>query len=197
MSRASEVAQSGSSRTDSSSAASVRRGRDVEFGSSSAPSHSSVSSRYKRSLCFPEKTLHRAKTPLLRAKTQTETLKPKVKIDTNCFQEAHGKSGHRRSKLASTKPGVIDTREVSCFCGRNCQCFSTNCHVFSEEGDEDPDRTEATIEVGQWVLVEYDGDLFPGTVTQIAEGQYEVDTMTCAGENRFYVPSIRFPGERV
>ncbi|KAL1250664.1 hypothetical protein QQF64_018460 [Cirrhinus molitorella] len=100
-------------------------------------------------------------------------------------------------QLASTKPGVIDTREVSCFCGRNCQCFSTNCYVFSEEGDEDPDRTEATIEVGQWVLVEYDGDFFPGTVTQIAEGQYEVDTMTCAGENRFYVPSIRFPGERV
>lgn len=26
---------------------------------------------------------------------------------------------------------------------------------------------KATIEVGQWVLVEYDGDLFPGTVTQV------------------------------
>ncbi|KAL1277348.1 hypothetical protein QQF64_024021 [Cirrhinus molitorella] len=75
----------------------------------------------------------------------------------------------QQSLLASTKPGVIDTREVSCFCGRNCQCFSTNCHVFSEEGDEDPDRTEATIEVGQWVLVEYDGDLFPGTVTQVLD----------------------------
>ncbi|CAM4619369.1 unnamed protein product [Leuciscus chuanchicus] len=33
--------------------------------------------------------------------------------------------------------------------------------MFSEGRDEDPDRTEATIEVGQWVLVEYDGDLFP------------------------------------
>lgn len=39
--------------------------------------------------------------------------------------------------------------------------------MFSEGRDEDPDRTEATIEVGQWVLVEYDGDLFPGTVTQV------------------------------
>lgn len=39
--------------------------------------------------------------------------------------------------------------------------------MFSEGRDEDPDRTEAPIEVGQWVLVEYDGDLFPGTVTQV------------------------------
>ncbi|KAL1276784.1 hypothetical protein QQF64_036407 [Cirrhinus molitorella] len=75
--------------------------------------------------------------------------------------------GTGNDQLASTKPGVIDTREVSCFCGRNCQCFYTNCHVFSEEGDEDPDRTEATIEVGQWVLVEYnDVDMFTGTVNR-------------------------------
>ena len=32
---------------------------------------------------------------------------------------------------------------------------------------------------------------------QIADDQYEVDTMTRVGENRFYVPSIRFPGEMV
>ncbi|KAG9269190.1 hypothetical protein AMEX_G16186 [Astyanax mexicanus] len=32
---------------------------------------------------------------------------------------------------------------------------------------------------------------------QIADDQYEVDTMNCAGENRFYVPSIKFSGEKV
>ncbi|XP_056449969.1 uncharacterized protein LOC130385486 [Gadus chalcogrammus] len=106
-------------------------------------------------------------------------------------------------QLTSTKPGVINTRPVSCFCDKDCQCFQPTCHAFSEGGEEgpdsieEPDSTEATIEVGQWVLVEYDGDLFPGTVKQIADDQYEVDTMTRVGENRFYVPSIRFPGEMV
>ncbi|XP_062847785.1 uncharacterized protein LOC134310183 isoform X1 [Trichomycterus rosablanca] len=99
-------------------------------------------------------------------------------------------------QLTSTKPGVISTREVSCFCEKDCQCFSPCVHTFSER-EESPDNAESTIEVGQWVLVEYDAELFPGTVTQIVDGQYEVDTMSCAGENRFFVPSIRFPGERV
>ncbi|KAJ8268208.1 hypothetical protein COCON_G00133800 [Conger conger] len=71
------------------------------------------------------------------------------------------------SSLTSTKPGVINSREVSCVCGENCKCFSPMCHVLSEGGEEEPNSTEATIEVGQWVLVEYDGDLFPGTVTQL------------------------------
>lgn len=32
---------------------------------------------------------------------------------------------------------------------------------------------------------------------QIVSGQYEVDTMSCAGDNRFYVPSIKFTGDKV
>ncbi|KAK1889254.1 Protein MLP1 [Dissostichus eleginoides] len=47
------------------------------------------------------------------------------------------------------------------------------------------------------LVVEYDGDLYPGTVTQIVEDQFEVDTMNCAGENRFFYPSIGFPGDKV
>ena len=76
-------------------------------------------------------------------------------------------------QLTSTKPGVINTRPVSCFCDKDCQCFSPSCHAFSEGGEEgpdsieDPNSTEATIEVGQWVLVEYDGELFLGTVIQV------------------------------
>ncbi|XP_062386091.1 uncharacterized protein LOC134073124 [Sardina pilchardus] len=57
--------------------------------------------------------------------------------------------------------------------------------------------SEDTIEVGTWVLVQYDGDLFPGTVTQISNGQYEVDTMTAIGENKFYIPTVKFPGDKV
>ena len=32
---------------------------------------------------------------------------------------------------------------------------------------------------------------------QIVEDQYEVDTMNCAGENKFYIPSTRFNEKRV
>lgn len=32
---------------------------------------------------------------------------------------------------------------------------------------------------------------------QIVSCQYEVDTMSCAGDNRFYIPSIKFPGDKV
>ncbi|XP_049337292.1 uncharacterized protein LOC107197431 [Astyanax mexicanus] len=100
-------------------------------------------------------------------------------------------------QLMSTTPGVVHTREVSCFCEKNCQCFYPSRHAFAEEEEGFTTPPEATIEVGQWVLVEYDNNLFPGVVTQIADDQYEVDTMNCAGENRFYVPSIRFSGEKV
>ncbi|XP_038124838.1 uncharacterized protein LOC119772465 [Cyprinodon tularosa] len=96
-------------------------------------------------------------------------------------------------QLTSTKPGVIATREVSCFCDKSC--YPTVTHLLSDDGEE-PDATE-TIKVGQLVLVQYDGDLYPGKVTQIAEGQYEVETMSCIGENRFYYPSKRYPGEDV
>ncbi|KAL2092912.1 hypothetical protein ACEWY4_012710 [Coilia grayii] len=99
-------------------------------------------------------------------------------------------------QLTSTTPGVIHTREVSCFCGQHCTCYPEMRHVLSSEGVE-PDCTDTTIKVGQWVLVQYDGDFYPGTVTQIAEGQYEVETMNSIGENRFYYPARRYPGERV
>ena len=36
--------------------------------------------------------------------------------------------------------------------------------------------------------------LFP---LQIVGDQYEVDTMNCAGENKFYIPTLRYDGEKV
>ncbi|XP_038153357.1 uncharacterized protein LOC119791359 [Cyprinodon tularosa] len=94
-------------------------------------------------------------------------------------------------QVVATEPGNIRFREVSCFCSHSCDCFSPKEFVFTQR------ESEETIKVGTWVLVDYDGDLYPGTVTQIASGQYEVDTMSCAGDNRFYIPSIRFAGEKV
>ncbi|KAF4114265.1 hypothetical protein G5714_004488 [Onychostoma macrolepis] len=34
-------------------------------------------------------------------------------------------------------------------------------------------------------------------IHQIVDGQYEVDTMSCAGPNKFFIPSIRYEGEKV
>ncbi|CAG5897230.1 unnamed protein product, partial [Menidia menidia] len=94
-------------------------------------------------------------------------------------------------QVVATEPGNIRFREVSCFCSHSCDCFSPKESVFTQR------ESEETIKVRAWVLVDYDGDLYPGTVTQIASGQYEVDTMSCAGDNRCYIPSIRFAGEKV
>ncbi|KAI4805510.1 hypothetical protein KUCAC02_010120, partial [Chaenocephalus aceratus] len=77
-----------------------------------------------------------------------------------------------------------------------CDCYSPKECILKENAASE-EKAEESIEVGQWVLVEYDGDLYPGTVIQIVEDQFEVDTMNCAGENRFFYPSIGFPGDKV
>ncbi|CAL8237232.1 unnamed protein product [Arctogadus glacialis] len=66
-----------------------------------------------------------------------------------------------------------------------------------QKGSSEKESVETVLEVGKWVLVEYDAGLFPGTITQIVNDQYEVDTMSCAGANKFYFPSVRFDGEKV
>uniref|UniRef100_A0A0E9UT56 SGF29 C-terminal domain-containing protein n=1 Tax=Anguilla anguilla TaxID=7936 RepID=A0A0E9UT56_ANGAN len=48
-----------------------------------------------------------------------------------------------------------------------------------------------------WVLVEYNTDLYPGTITQIVGEQYEVDTMIRVGENRFFNPAVKYPGDKI
>ncbi|KAJ8361367.1 hypothetical protein SKAU_G00178920 [Synaphobranchus kaupii] len=83
-----------------------------------------------------------------------------------------------------------------------CGCFLPKEFSFSEgenveKNVEKEKEQEPVLEVGKWVLVEYDAELFPGAITQIVGDQYEVDTMNCAGENKFYIPSIRFDGEKV
>ena len=67
-------------------------------------------------------------------------------------------------QVVATEPGRIRFREVSCFCSQSCDCFSPKEFVFA---DRDPEESAETIKVGTWVLVDYDGDLYPGTVTQV------------------------------
>ncbi|CAK6983232.1 hypothetical protein KUCAC02_006312%2C partial, partial [Scomber scombrus] len=67
--------------------------------------------------------------------------------------------------LISTKPGFIHTQEVSCFCGFPCGCFSPKAFDFRDVDSKLKDA-DPRLEVGNWVLVEYDSELFPGTITQ-------------------------------
>ncbi|KAG5845369.1 hypothetical protein ANANG_G00138170, partial [Anguilla anguilla] len=97
-------------------------------------------------------------------------------------------------QLSSTKPGQIWTREVICFCREGCDCFSPKVHNFGEDNEK---TDEKRLDVGMWVLVEYDTDLYPGTITQIVGEQYEVDTMIRVGENRFFNPAVKYPGDKI
>ena len=85
----------------------------------------------------------------------------------NVWVECHLKLYYFLLKLTSTKPGLIHTREVSCFCDFDCGCFSPKEFDFQEKGSSEKESVETVLEVGKWVLVEYDAGLFPGTITQV------------------------------
>lgn len=70
-------------------------------------------------------------------------------------------------KLTSTKAGLIYTREVSYFCDFACGCFSPKEFDFRDNVEPEKENTESVLEAGKWVLVQYDGELFPGTITQV------------------------------
>ena len=87
--------------------------------------------------------------------------------------------------------------------GRCVPFVLTNDAVETSEkihlpADEPPTDTtdEEPIQVGDWWVVEYDDELFPGEVKQIRDGNYEVSVMHRAGttwkwpskeDNIFYV----------
>ncbi|XP_078023610.1 uncharacterized protein LOC144462832 [Epinephelus lanceolatus] len=105
-------------------------------------------------------------------------------------------------QLIAKEAGCIRVRDVSCFCKSWCDCFSPrelrfSCSHNSGAEKEEGDTDARAIEVGTWVLVNYDGDLFPGIVTQIVAEQYKVDTMYRAGPNRFFIPTVKIPGDKV
>ncbi|MGH0127646.1 UNVERIFIED_CONTAM: hypothetical protein FKN15_071801 [Acipenser sinensis] len=101
-------------------------------------------------------------------------------------------------QLTSSEPGKIRAREVSCFCSMLCDCFSPKDFNLGPNSFEEQQEVEVRqIEVGMWVLVKYDSELFPGVVTQVVNEQYEVDAMSRAGDNRFFNPSLKFPVDKI
>lgn len=75
--------------------------------------------------------------------------------------------------MLSTKPGFIRTRMVSCFCAIDCECFQPRDFDLNMESNRStPETAGQALEVGKWVLVQYDGDLFPGIITQVCFATY-------------------------
>lgn len=70
-------------------------------------------------------------------------------------------------QLTSTKPGLINTREVSCFCNFACGCFSPREFDFRNNVEPEKENAVSVLDEGKWVLVQYDGALFPGIITQV------------------------------
>ncbi|XP_045199124.2 uncharacterized protein LOC123553489 [Mercenaria mercenaria] len=115
-------------------------------------------------------------------------------------------------QIFSASPQTVSFRDVSCFCKvpHPCQCFSPQTSTISSAGEnlrseqaqcQDissfPD--EGTVEfkgildidrkhIGQYCVVSYDGQPYPGIIQDVDSTDIEVNVMHSVGENRFFWP---------
>lgn len=92
--------------------------------------------------------------------------------------------------------GELTYRDVSCLCttkqNLNCECFNAKRFTFSHQ-QRAPTATEVQRQspevVGKWCVLKYDGDLYPGIITDTSETHVEVRCMKKTGVNRFFCPA--------
>lgn len=105
----------------------------------------------------------------------------------------------RIHQVVSLAHGVLIYRDVSCLCtttqNLNCGCFNTKHFKFSNQQTAPmaptvtEDQWQSLEVVGKWCVLKYDGDLYPGVITDISETQVEVRCMQKIGVNRFFWPA--------
>ena len=85
----------------------------------------------------------------------------------------------------------IKYRDVSCLCTANgCDCFEPgNACICESKVSNIVSETEYGTLIGQYVVVRYDGSLYPGKVVDEDVGDVKVNCMSKIGENRFYWPT--------
>lgn len=81
----------------------------------------------------------------------------------------------------------------------DCPCYDLKEAILQTE--EEPQVKEVSKAsrpevlnidyVGRWVVVEYDHDFYPGIITQVEDGNIEVDCLHKKGVNKYYWPSPR------
>lgn len=94
--------------------------------------------------------------------------------------------------------GELVYRDVSCLCtaAQNlyCNCFDAKHFTFTKAvptaststTDREWQRPEA---IGQWCVLKYDADLYPGVIMDIDETHVKVRSMAKIGSNRFFWPA--------
>jgi len=98
-------------------------------------------------------------------------------------------------------PGIIKYRDITCLCQADkgkldCPCYGLK-EVSLVEGPiqectREPTRPEVLTkeEIGQWCIIKYDGEPFPGIILEVEE-DLKIKCMHRNGINKFYWPSPR------
>lgn len=111
----------------------------------------------------------------------------------------------RMHQVISLLPGQIKYRDISCFCRRqdgqlDCPCFQLNVATLDgvpvappKENKEAPWRPEAidSRHIGEWCVVKYDNDVYPGIIMAVEEHSIKVKCMHHNGVNKFFWPAPR------
>ncbi|KAK2892368.1 hypothetical protein Q8A67_012356 [Cirrhinus molitorella] len=105
-------------------------------------------------------------------------------------------------EVLSVSPGILKYRDISCFCQAAEGVFDCPCHSLEEVtlvATDEIDKTgndfrPSVIEQhhsGQWCVVQYDDDPYPGIILQVEENNVKVKCMHRNGVNKFFWPTPR------
>lgn len=106
----------------------------------------------------------------------------------------------RLHQVVTVAPGEMMYRNVSCICttmqNLTCECFNPKPFTFKKQNMTStepsllpqPQWQDPEV-VGKWCVVRYEGDLYPGIVTDTSETHVEVRCMQKIGQNRYFWPA--------
>ncbi|KAJ4939070.1 hypothetical protein JOQ06_028532 [Pogonophryne albipinna] len=104
-------------------------------------------------------------------------------------------------QVLSISPGILKYRDISCFCQAAEGVFDCSCHSLQEVSLVATEHAEKALDVrpdvikhhhsGQWCVVRYDDQPYPGIILEVEEHNVKVKCMHRNGINRFFWPSPR------
>ncbi|CAK6955727.1 cyclin-dependent kinase 2 [Scomber scombrus] len=111
----------------------------------------------------------------------------------------------RAHQVLSVSPGKLKYRDITCLCQReegllDCPCYQLKETTMTEEDVPVSTGTSKIrwryelIEakhIGEWCVVNYDNDAYPGIIVEVEEQNILIKCMNCNGINKFYWPSPR------
>ncbi len=107
----------------------------------------------------------------------------------------------RIHQVITQAPGKLTYRDVSCLCSTRqilqCQCYQDLAFDFKvnsavpalHQGQPDLEvQWDRDDIVGQWCVIRYDDEVYPGTIVEVSETHVHVKCMHRVGHNRYYWP---------